>query len=82
MRTIKGIFVGEPMIYETCNLKEEMGSGENFGFVSTKPEKLRRNIERIGPISGYVCDGGETQCLFEVARFVFGAAIHPDESIP
>ena len=51
MRRIKGIFIGEPMIYETCDLEEQMSFGEDFWFVSTKPEKLWPNIEWVGPVS-------------------------------
>ena len=81
MRRIKGIFLGEPMIYETCDLEEQMSFGEDFWFVSTKPEKLWRNIEWVGPISREAGDCRKPQRSLQVARFVFSAAIHPDESV-
>ena len=81
MRHIKGIFAGEPMIYEARNLEEQMSLGENFGFVSAKPEKLWSNIERVGPVSGKARDCGKSQRLFQVPRLGVSAAIHPDECI-
>jgi hypothetical protein len=81
MRHIKGIFAGEPMIYEARNLEEQMSLGKNFGFVSAKPEKLWSNIEWVGPISRKARDCGKSQRLFQVLRFGVSAAIHPDERI-
>jgi hypothetical protein len=69
------------MIYETRNLQEKMSLGENFGFVSTKPEKLGRNIEWVWSISREARDCGKSQCPFQVPRFGLSAAIHPDERI-